>query len=147
MSSRNMDAELFDARACSPIESVPAKPQDETAKTAKRQIMTRECIDFCNLPDLYLWRISQYEVQALLLRSRRQYRRPYGSRRNLQNHGIQVCAKPAASPDPVSLNRIDRLQKSLRNKYSRIRNFVRSAMAPDTMVAAVAQNTKIEIQN
>lgn len=141
-SGKENRAELLDGGGGGSVEAVPAEPKDEYAKRTERDAVTGEGVDLYNLAFFVPVELADTGTEQLSA----------DERRDAADHMYRAgaceiveaeLAEPATAPDPVRLDRIDE-----GGYYCGVnavgKEFSALAIAPDTIVAVVAQNTRLK---
>jgi len=125
---------FWEAHGGAGVEAEPSKPQDEKTDNCESQAMAGNC--------LWLSVFVIFSVTGSKYNSSGQSR-PTSDRVNNgvagKVHKTKV-GQPAAAPYPVTYDRVNKEGQYEENTIKDI-YFIRSATAPDTMVAAVPQKT------
>ena len=132
------------------VKAVPAEPKDKYAERTERNVVTRKSADLYDLAVFVPLEFADTRSQNL----RADKRRDTAYHMNCAGACKVVeaeRAQPSAAPNPVRFNGINHSGNYAGINAVGQKNFVLSAIAPDTIVAVVAQktrlNTKLENQN
>ena len=123
------------AHGGSAVEAEPAEPQDEHAQRGEGQVVAQDG------PGLAVLAVLADAGPKDLGADQRADAADHVHGSGTGEVVEAQLSQPAAAPDPVAGDGVDEQRRWQRSRCSRQMNLVRSAMAPETMVAEVAQNT------